>query len=156
MYVGNIQQWKEDTAMVPSFLQPWIEKLAELALLPPEILTTGRHDLTGPHYFNVDESQTAPAADRPIEAHQQYVDIQFLLEGAEDIGWQPLFDAGQVQSSQPEKDLWFYDGSPEKDAVIHMTPGTFALFSPADGHRTLCAPDGTGAGVRKIIMKIHV
>ena len=37
-----------------------------------------------------------------------------------------------------------------------MTPGTYAVFTPADGHRCLCAPDGQGKAIKKAILKIHV
>ena len=42
------------------------------------------------------------------------------------------------------------------DTVIAMTPGTYAIFTPADGHRCLCAPDGQGKAIKKAILKLHV
>lgn len=154
MFVGNIRQWEKEKKFLPPYLQPWLEKLAQL---DTAALTPGRHELGGAHYFNVDLSQTAPAGERLMEAHHDYIDIQYVLEGEENIGWQPIFQAGQVvDDSRAANDAWFYNPPVENDTVIAMTPGTYAIFTPADGHRCLCAPRGSGQQIKKVIFKIHV
>lgn len=154
MFVGNIRQWDKEKKFLPVYLQPWLEKLASL---DKEKLTPGRHELGGPHYMNVDLSQTAPAKERLLEAHREYIDIQYVLEGEENIGWQPLFQAGAVvDDSRAANDAWFYNPPVEKDVVISMQPGTYAVFTPTDGHRCLCAPQGQGQAIKKAILKIHV
>lgn len=153
MYVGNIRQWKEELPHLPASLAPWIQKLAELdrAALKP-----GRHDLGDGNYMNVDETVTAPAAERTMEAHRQYIDIQLVIDGQEWIGYQPLCDAGEVVEDRSASDAWFYNPPADKDTQIHMNPGTFAVFTPADGHRCLCDPEGKRQPIRKVIMKIRV
>lgn len=154
MYVGNLKQWQKDKESIPAALQPWIAALASLDIAS---LQQGRHALTGPHYMNVDRAETAPACKRLMEAHRQYIDIQYVIEGDEIIGWQPLCNAGPVvDDSRAGSDAWFYNPAQENDTNIVMTPGTFAIFTPADGHRCLCAPDGITHPIRKVIMKIHV
>ncbi|KMO87407.1 hypothetical protein AB840_03210 [Megasphaera cerevisiae DSM 20462] len=153
MYVGNIKQWKLELPFVPPITAEWIRKLASFKL---EELPPGRHELGGPHFMNVDVTETAPAAQRNMEAHRQYIDIQMVIRGEECIGYQPVFEAGAVITSCPQNDAWFYNPRASLDTIIRMTPGTFAIFTPADGHRCLCAPDGTGGAIRKVIMKIHI
>ena len=140
MYVGNLKQWEKEIPYVPAGLAQWIEKLAsyDLASLEP-----GRHDLGGGNYMNVDVGETHPAAARTMEAHRDYIDIQTVIAGDEIIGYQPILNAGAVPSL-------------DDDTVIRMVPGTFAVFTPADGHRCLCAPDGTGKPIKKAIMKIRI
>jgi YhcH/YjgK/YiaL family protein len=107
--------------------------------------------------MNVDEAMTHPAEEGKMEAHRQYIDIQYVITGDEVIGWQPLCNAGDVvDDSHAANDAWFYDPDYRHDSCIRMTPGTFAIFTPADGHRCLCAPDGAGRPIRKVIMKIHI
>ena len=92
-----------------------------------------------------------------MEAHRDYIDVQYVLEGEENIGWQPLCQAGPVvDDSRADSDAWFYNPDVADDTVIAMTPGTYAIFTPADGHRCLCAPDGEGKAIKKAILKLHV
>lgn len=157
MFVGNISQYEKESRFLPEYLRPWIEKLSSLdtAALEP-----GRHTFDTVNYMNVDVTETAPASQRLMEAHRNYIDIQYVIEGDENIGWQPLCQAGPVvddsDDSRAGSDAWFYNPDIAGDTVIAMTPGTYAIFTPADGHRCLCAPDGQGKAIRKVILKIHV
>ena len=154
MYVGNLKQWQKETAYLPPKLVPWIEKLASLDL---QHLTPGRHELGNGNYMNVDETETAPAEQRKMEAHRAYIDIQMVIEGSERIGYQPIINAGEVVEDRSAADAWFYNPSLAADTQIQMGEGTtFAVFTPADGHRCLCAPDGISRPIRKVIMKIKI
>lgn len=153
MYAGNIRQWETEVQALPEWLRPWIK---ELASLHTSLLKPGRYELPGANFFNIDEVMTENASARKIEAHRSYIDIQMVLAGREYIGWQPLCHSGKVVEARPDDDIWFYDGSYEDDTQVLMTPGTFAIFLPGDGHRPLCAPHGLCGPVRKIIMKIHI
>lgn len=154
MYVGNIHQWTADEPFIPAITVPWVRMLAALDY---DSLTPGRHDLGEGTFMNVDVSETAPAATRNMEAHHDYIDIQFLLSGHEEIGYQPLCQAGDVVAHEEGSDNWFYQPDVTKDTVIPMVPqGTFAIFTPADGHRCLCAPTGTGETICKVIIKVKL
>ena len=87
MYVGNLKQWEKEIPYVPAGVAKWIEKLAsyDLASLEP-----GRHELGDGNYMNVDVGETHPAAERTMEAHREYIDIQTVIEGDEIIGYQPF------------------------------------------------------------------
>lgn len=154
MYIGNLKQWQKDVPFVPAQTAKWIEQLANLDVTT---LTPGRHDLGDGNFMNVDVPTTGPAATRKMEAHHDYIDIQLLVSGDETIGYQPVTQAGPVVAHEEGSDNWFYQPPVEKDMVIPMTPcETFAIFTPADGHRCLCAPDGKSQTIRKVIMKIKV
>ena len=153
MYVGNISQWQKEAAYLPTQLVPWIEKLASLDI---QKLTPGRHELEDGNYMNVDVTETAPANQRNMEAHRSYIDIQMVIEGSEIIGYQPVCKAGDIVEDRSASDAWFYQPPVSADTKIHMGTGTFAIFTPADGHRCLCAPDGMSRPIRKIIMKIKI
>lgn len=154
MYIGNLQQWRQDLPFVPPQTARWIETLAGLDIAA---LTPGRHELGSGNFMNVDLSVTAPAATRQMEAHRQYIDIQLLVTGREWIGYQPITQAGPVVAHEEGSDNWFYRPNVAKDIHIPMVPQQrIAIFTPADGHRCLCAPDGSGEEIRKVIMKIRV
>lgn len=153
MIIGNVKQWQQEVPYLPEWLAPWIEKLAAL---DTRSLTTGRHELGGKHYMNVDESVTEPAENRRLEEHLLYADVQFVLEGDEIIGYQPVCQVGPMIDKNEERDNYFFSSDAADDAFIHMTPGTYAVFLPGDAHRPLIAPDGKGGPVRKIVMKIYL
>lgn len=153
MYVGNLKQWKQEVPYMPAGMAQWIEKLASYNLTE---LEPGRYELGNGHYMNIDAGRTYPAAERTMEAHRQYIDIQTVIEGDEVIGYQPIVHAGSVVEDRSASDAWFYNPNLAKDTLIRMVPGTFAIFTPADGHRCLCAPDGSGKAIKKAIMKICI
>lgn len=154
MYIGNLRQWQQDMLYAPTVTAPWLEKLGQLNF---QTLTPGRHELGNGNFMNVDVPETAPATTRHMEAHRAYIDIQLLLTGQEQIGYQPVSQVGPVVAHEEGSDNWFYNPDVTKDIVIPMIPlETVAIFTPADGHRCLCAPDGMGQVIRKVIMKIKV
>ena len=154
MYVGNLEQWQDESRNLPEFLSPYIKKLAAFDF---DALTAGRYELGGLNYMNVDEAETAPAANRQIECHRRYVDVQVLLDGEEVIGYQPLSRLGAMTEDRGSKDAYFYNPPAENDFILLMEARkTVAVFFPTDGHRCLCAPAGKGATVRKAVMKIAV
>lgn len=154
MYVGNLTQWGSEVQYVPSVAALWVQYLGKLDF---DSLEPGRHDLGNGNFMNVDVSDTAPAETRNMEAHRDYMDIQVLVEGHENIGYQPVNKAGEVVSHEDGSDNWFYRPDIAKDMVIPMVPReTYAVFTPADGHRCLCAPAGTGETVKKVILKVKL
>lgn len=153
MFVGNIKQWKEDVQSASPHVAKWIEFLAHLDV---HALQPGRHDIDGINYYNVDDSVTAPKEERKIEAHKEYIDIQFVVNGEEIIQHHPLCDLGEPIESYPDRDCWFYQAPSDGETDIPMTEGTYAIFWPQDGHRALCAPSGNGGNVLKVIIKVHI
>ena len=154
MFLGNLDQWEKDAQYVPAHIRPFIEMLAHVDF---DTIETGRHDLGNGNYMNVDESVTAPAGERKTECHSRYIDIQVLVDGSEYIGWQPLCRLGEVTEDRSAQDARFFSPFLENDVFVVMERRkTFAVFYPNDGHRCLCAPDGRGAAVRKIIVKVRV
>lgn len=86
-----------------------------------------------------------------LEAHRQYVDIQFILSGTDEMGWKPRaacsmpaagYDAG--------RDIEFFADRP--DVWMPVNPGQFIVFFPEDAHAPLV---GTGV-IHKIVVKVAV
>lgn len=116
-------------------------------------LEPGKYVLDGELlYAMVNEYETKVAGSCKLESHQKYIDIQFMLEGDEQVGFLP--EAGQVPTEpyNATKDVQFYD------EVVHFFPfrkGQFAIFYPTDLHQpgvTLSAK----CSVRKVVVKVAV
>jgi YhcH/YjgK/YiaL family protein len=86
-----------------------------------------------------------------LEAHRRYIDIQLILEGADEMGWKSLADCCiPVAEHNEQRDIRFFDDAPS--SWIVTPPGHFCIFFPEDAH----APLVSSGQVRKVIFKIAV
>ncbi len=116
----------------------------------PDLLSLagGRHEIDGDRVFallNRDPGRGHAGA--RLEAHRKYIDIQFLVDGHEEIGWRPLSECQSI--SEPyteERDILFFDDSPSSWIVLPV--GKFMIFYPEDAHAPLAA---RGDNVKAVI-----
>jgi biofilm protein TabA len=133
------------------FGEAWKEAFEFLAGLKPDA-EEKKHFLRGNDlYVMVNSYETRP---HNLEAHRAYVDIQVVLSGAEAIGWLPAQGLPEKTPYNPEKDIEFYDAPVEKQTLIRMNPGLFAVFFPWDAHAPACPLDGAPQRVKKVVIKI--
>jgi len=86
-----------------------------------------------------------------IETHDNYIDIQFVIEGTDSIGWKARTDLGAPNAaSRPADDVAFYDDAPT--AWSPIKPGTFGVYFPEDGHLPMIS-DGH---LHKAIVKVAI
>ena len=119
-----------------------------------ENLEPGRYDVDGDKvYVLIQEKDTRPAGVAKWEGHKNYVDIQYLLKGAEALGSQ---DADALKVSVPynaEKDIVFFEDN-GKGSFLHANPGDFAVFFPTDANMPLRAEGDKPAPVKKAVIKV--
>ncbi len=85
-----------------------------------------------------------------LEAHRRYIDLQFVLSGADVMGWKPLDRCLSPESDfDAERDIVFFRDDAQTWKTVEA--GSFALFFPADGH----APMGGEGLIRKAVVKIE-
>lgn len=101
---------------------------------------------------NVKHMRTKPQSDAKLEAHDDFADIQMLLEGEETVGWCFRNDSLQVTEAAPERDVWFYDGS---WAAIDLKPGHFVIVFPDDVHAPGLCTSAPG-DIRKAVFKVRL
>ena len=153
MIVSNLTHSDRIEALHPLF-KTFFDYVKTHDLLNAEY---GRIEVQGDDVFiNHINPECVPADKQVLELHRDYIDIQTVIAGDEIIGYQPILNAGAVVEDRSASDAWFYNPRIGEDTVIRMVPGTFAVFTPADGHRCLCAPDGEGKPIKKAIMKIRI
>lgn len=86
-----------------------------------------------------------------LEAHRKYIDIQYVVQGEDSIGWRPCQQCEKISSPyDSEKDIEFFADS--SLLWLPITVDSFAIFFPDDAHAPLA---GEGY-IKKIIMKIAV
>lgn len=100
--------------------------------------------------------ETEEVSARRPESHKRHIDIQFLMEGREKIGYIRKNDDLKVVSDLlEEKDNCFYDGSIDGEVFLDLKPGDFAVFFPDDVHRPQCVASESNT-IRKAVIKIRV
>ena len=115
-------------------------------------LAAGRHEIDGDNCFAIvnDEAELAAPAERKVEVHRVYFDIQIPLSGEETYGLAE-FDSAAAGSFDEEKDIGFYD---QKVVPVTLKPGEFAVFHPQTcAHAPACSLTGPRK-IRKIIIKV--
>lgn len=129
------------------------ESLAFLRTFDPST-PNGRYDIPGTECFAlVQRYETRPAADKLMEAHRKYIDIQYLVEGQELIGVAHPETQSVTEEYNAENDALFYDG--KKDVLdLPMEAGHLAVFFPEDAHRPGCQSGDKPSPVTKVVIKI--
>ena len=115
-------------------------------------LAAGRHEIDGENCFAIvnDAAELVAPAERKVEVHRVYFDIQIPLSGRETYGLAE-FDPAASGSFDEEKDIGFYD---QKVVPVTLNPGEFAVFYPQTcAHAPACAID-VPRRIRKIIVKV--
>lgn len=117
----------------------------------------GRYVLNGEKmYANVECYTTADRSTKKPEAHNKYIDVQYLGKGAEKIYFAPrTADVKVVEDYAAERDLLFFENIEEKDAAV-LNAGDFAVLFPWELHRPGCNVGTEPAAVQKIVVKIAV
>ena len=114
----------------------------------------GIHELRGKQiYANVHGYETKPRVGCRYEAHRVYVDLQYCIAGGEIIEWHPLESLSPKDPYDEVKDVIHHHSPTHPGAIIRMTPGSFGIFHPSDGHMPKIA-DGTNRQVTKLVIKI--
>ncbi len=115
----------------------------------------GRIPIRGEDLFViVDSGATAPAADKRLESHRRYIDIQVNLTGPEVMEWCPVADLRPADDFAPDGDIRFYHQPAFTPTRLLVRPREFAVFWPEDAHKPCCNPDGGSARFRKLVFKV--
>ena len=116
-------------------------------------LSAGKIRLGGGVVCNVNRYE--PKVESKWEAHQNFIDLQYVVCGAESMGYAALDDALDAGEYNAEKDLQFFGGA---DRAFTMTfrDGDFALFFPQDVHMPGLKNEETDGEVLKLVFKIPV
>ena len=117
----------------------------------------GRYELDGDRVFAlVQRYRTKPRAEARWEAHRQYLDVQYVALGIEQIGYAPLdADLAIEQAYDSQKDAILYDVQGD---FVTLRAGSFAIFNPCDVHAPGVASEipGAAAEVCKVVVKCRV
>lgn len=122
----------------------------------PDNYPVGRITLDGMNlYMNLEEFETHSREEGLAEAHRNYIDVMYIVEGAETIYVKTVDKLQNVKKEyNPERDILQADIDQDATAV-RLETGSFAVFFPQDAHAPGCHADAPGK-VKKIVGKIRI
>jgi len=134
-------------------MSPALQKaFAYLETVTADNLPGSRFEIDGSAiYAFSSQSETKPAAEKKLEAHRNYLDIQYVLSGTEAMGYIPV--EGLPEKAPYKPDVVYYDT--DADVLIPAEAGTFMIFFPQDAHRPGCTWKEISQ-VTKVVVKIAV
>lgn len=153
MIVGDLASWPQEQHVYSKALAKGMQFLQSNNLVE---LENGRYEIEGEQIFAmVSESQTEPKQDRKPEAHDRYIDIQYVVAGAGEIIGVSRRTPDSVPSEDylGSRDIAFYSEVTDESDVL-LRPGMFAVFFPNDIHRPLCGIGDDAYTVKKVVVKI--
>lgn len=130
-----------------------IQRIAQESFLK-ELETEGRIDGDG-YYVMLQEYNTKPESEGRWETHKRYIDIQYIVSGAEVTKYTNSSNLGEIIESDEERDFYFYRNAVCEDSMT-VRNGEFVIFFPEDGHKPSLHVDGGLMEVRKMVVKVRV
>ena len=148
MMMGEVQ------SLPSAGLHPALPDALTLALAArPQEKAPGRYELQGDNIFmNVMTFTTQSPVEKKAELHEQYIDIQLLLNGEERILFGTAGTARQCEEFHHEDDYQLCSAIENEQAII-LKPGMFAVFMPGEPHKPGCVV-GEPDEIKKVVVKV--
>ncbi|EPR10497.1 YhcH/YjgK/YiaL family protein [Ruminiclostridium papyrosolvens] len=149
MIFDNVSNCKKYEALHSDFEKAFsFLKRADLDSIAP-----GRYDIDGNDvYALVQEYETKSLADSIYEAHRKYIDIQYLIEGVENMGYSQIEKLNVLSPYNEENDFLTLSGEPR---LILYNPREFFILFPEDAHMPGIS-HGEKGKIRKVVIKVRV
>jgi YhcH/YjgK/YiaL family protein len=114
-------------------------------------LAVGKYEIDGDNVFAMlSEYNTKDEKNCRPEAHQKYIDIQFMVAGFEWIGYSRLDGQKVTDVYNEQKDIVFFESEIDR---IPLREGFFTVLYPTDLHAP-CIKEGEIKQNRKVVVKV--
>lgn len=115
----------------------------------------GKYNIQGEDiYVNIQDYQTKTANQGKWEAHRKYIDIQFIIEGAEKIGVGEIQNYSTTEAYDEDKDVEFFSANIQTD-FIALQKNEFIILYPHDVHMPQICYDKSSY-VKKAVVKVRI
>lgn len=136
-----------------------MEKKLERALeiiegLDWDIIEPGRYEVDDDIFYMVNEYETKYSYEARYEAHEKYVDIQYMLQGEEKMEFADTSKLEVDEAYDPEKDVVFLKDPKTADSFV-VSEGDYRIFYPEDAHKPGLCIDKPSK-VKKIVAKVRL
>ena len=115
-----------------------------------------RYDLIDDDFVKVETYTTKLLSDAKFETHNNYVDVQLLLDGRERIYVNSREGLSEVAPYSPERDITFYKDDIDGSDYVTLDGTNFVLLYPHEAHAPQVASVEGVAIVKKAVAKIRI
>ncbi len=148
MITDRLENAHKYYALHPSFAK------AFAILQNPDLakLEHGKHVIDGDKiYASIGINKGRQKNEALLEAHRKYIDIQYVIEGYDEMGWSNVDDCRMIATPyKPDGDIEFFADKPALYKKVQA--GQFAIFFPEDAH----APVISDGDILKVVIKVAV
>jgi len=131
----------------------WKTAFRFLSVLNSTTLSKGRVNLSDNVYYTYNEYMTKDLEKVNYESHKQYIDIQYLVEGEEYIGYTDDVSIPVKIPYNEKKDITFYDYT--GGHLLYAASDRYFIFFPEDIHKPSIKVKNNTL-VKKIVVKIKI
>jgi YhcH/YjgK/YiaL family protein len=141
-------------AKIYSGLHPNITyALQYLETNPVADLEPGKYEIQGSDIFLLVQSYDTRSVEESFwEAHSDYTDIQYMIEGTELMGYAHSRSLTITEDHLADKDYMVLEG---KGDFMEVREGSFVIFFPEDAHMPCLAVDKPKR-IKKAVMKVRL
>jgi YhcH/YjgK/YiaL family protein len=135
-------------------LHPQLAKaFAYLREQPLAEMAPGKYEIEGDNMFLLLQSYPTKSPEVSFwEAHERYMDIQYMVDGAERMGYACINGMHMKENFLREKDYAVLEGT-GRDVVVEE--GSFVIFFPQDTHMP-CLNVIKADTIKKAVIKIKI
>jgi YhcH/YjgK/YiaL family protein len=153
MLVTDLEHVNQEIAMTPGMQKA----LAYLQNGGWRGLPDGKVQIDGDTvYAMIQTYETIATPESPrLEAHRQYIDVQFVADGEEVIGWALTNRLTETEPYDAAKDVWFGTVALDNLTPVRLAAEQLAIFYPTDAHLPKRMARKVGP-VKKIVVKVAV
>ncbi len=116
----------------------------------------GRQELTDTDYANIETYTTKSLNNAKFEAHKNYIDIQILLSGKEDIYYRDVSGMIEFEPYNENKDIVFFKENLEGNNYVTLDSTNFVMIFPHEAHAPQVAYENSPQQVKKVVVKIRI
>lgn len=139
LYENSYEGFKEGFEFIDAYLKNPLEN--------------GKYEISGGVYATVMDCTLKDEG--KFETHKKYIDIQFIIDGKEEMGYTPVNNLAIVEDKTPSgSDAIFYANT-ENKSLLKLCAGDFVVFFPDDGHEPCRKCEGLVSS-KKIVVKVPV
>ncbi len=143
--IENIEKYSQIPTCVVKFIKN----------LTPET-PVGHYELENGIFANIDKYTTKLFENCKFEAHKNYIDIQILIEGTEQLDYINIEGLTISEEYDKNRDVMFFKNPTTPPDSIILGNNKFAFIYTYEAHKPQMAINNIQTEVKKVVVKIPV
>ena len=143
--IKNLEKYKNVHAQIKNII-------AFMETFDKNEFNPGRVDINEDLFASLQSYKTLPAPEKDFEVHEEYIDLQYIVDSSERIDFATKDAYGKDYEIDKEGDF-FLTNDIKNYSQLFLSEGDFAIFFPGEFHKPGCSLDND-IDMQKIVFKI--